>query len=385
MFRTIRLLTVVFSIAGTLAWMVQGCGGDDTSSASVPDMGTLAKDVLPTVKGAASSAKLSPLTRARAFSGYSATEEHDLQGSVAFNVYRTFADPTLDPLYPDDSWGVENVRNNLDIAQTLYDLMSQSSTTGKTIQTSVHGTDFSVTIAPQQPAASSLASPYPFLNIPAGISYTTALPVEVTSSSVDGGMTMYSVWAPGDTFYMLSTQVMGAPKNENTVYEGQYQSSTASLRLNRASRVIEADGNFITHMELSGNTSTLEFSLKMAKRSGGVGGYHLSIAGKGVSGGSGHFYVMEVASCSSADCLAAAASSWYCISSTASYADWKSFINDGVTYVDSPGVITHGSDHAGFTGDCATYATALDDPAMALLTDAELPDEAGPYASTLGM
>ena len=357
-------------------WMAVGIGCSNSSGpakATVPNMSSLALTVLPHVTSTSSFSARSRMAIA-ATGGFTSGEETSLQGNEAFNIYRTFGDPTLDPSYPNDSWGVENIRNNLDIANALYDLMLKSTTYPTTISTSVHSTPYTVSAPAQQSLPPSVSSPYSFSNTPAGINYSTGL----AGTNLGIPMVIYGAWGLVENFYMLSTQQM-LDKNETTVFEGQYTSATKALRLNRASRVESGSEHFITRMELNGNTETSEFTLRMAKQNTGAFGTHLSMAGQGFSNGAGKFFVLKAANCSGAACLTGATPvTWYCISSSAAASNYVAYIRTGAN-----SAITHASDHTGFTGDCATYASALD--SVTLFYDADLSDNAVDYVSTLGM
>lgn len=355
------------------------CESGGGKTIDIQNMSQLASQILPSVKLTVATTGLRFARAPATAVGFTSEQETAMQGSEGFNIYRSFADPTLDPSYPNDSWGVDNIRNNLDIGNALSDYMAQSGTDSTTISTSVHGSPATLTAPARQTITAAVVSPYSFSNIPAGITYTTGL----SAITQDFPIKIGAVWNTSDTFDTLAA-FQCLDKAENTVFEGQYNDSTGAVRLNRASRVVESPGNYITHMELSGNASTKEFTVRMAKRTTDSEGFHFSMVGKGFASGEGQFFALKTRSCNSADCLAGATTYWYCVSAAAIAEDWIAFINDGTNYVQSE-KITRAADHSGFSGDCATYATAMDDASLALFEDADLPDVEALYASSLGM
>lgn len=378
--RNLSLLGFAFLGVGVLS----GCGSSTAASTTkVTDMGALASGLMPKVS-AATAALYSTHSMLHPLANYTGADESTLNGDEGFEILKLLGDPTL--AGSDGGWGIENIRNNLSQSRALADAMGGATTAATTVSTVIESNAVTLTVPAKQSYAKAIpALPFTFdLSAPT-FSYDNAIG-DSASTLVMGDVSvpigLYSVWSVGTAFTAYS--VVTFP-DESNVFDGSYNGTTGDLKLSKAGRTSES---FRVRMELTGNTTTSDFSLRYARLSGTSG--RLAVSAKGNTAGATNFYALKVKTCNGVDCLASTTTHWYCISAATDYSDFQTFIGTIADHTDSAdvaGKIEHvtSDSHAGFTGDCATYATALDSADYAFFGETDVPDEAGPYAGTLGI
>ena len=302
--------------------------------------------------------------------------ESAVQGEVAFQIYRLFADPADDPHSVGDGWGCENIRNNLEKAEIMASTLPYADT--GTFDVTVEGNTVSATVGAIQTLGYVITCPFTddtgetFPNIPAGgITYNYGRTATVAIMSMD----MEAAWTTGSIFYLLSGMHMeGTSEDEYNIMEGQYDEATNDLRLNYAMLNPEDSGStFIFRMELEGNTADYSFEVKIVKRS--TGGYAMSLYGKGIASGAGNHCIFKVKSTEDGD-LDAAAVEYYGINAEATQSHFESFITDPSSV---PNYIQVTDDPSTFTGFCAGSAYISDVEGESLYTEDNLPDDPSNY------
>jgi len=169
-------------------------------------------------------------------------------GNPVYEIFNAFQEYT----YPDDE-GVIDVSN-------IYKLLFEA---GNTYNNAVDD----VTALT---AATAIASPFDFGNDT--VSYTHA------SDS-------YALAKDGDTVSALLTWIWDeSPKMSYGVIEGTFNETTGDLSLDMVYLVdYEGDSDYCLRMQISGNESTHQFTVKTSKTGSNEGSYSISMIGTGVS------------------------------------------------------------------------------------------------------
>jgi hypothetical protein len=130
-------------------------------------------------------------------------------------------------------------------------------------------------------------SPYDFGN---SVTYNRA--ANETDGS-DGYTLGYAIKEEGSIKYSLLTMHTAVGLDSYDVMQSSYDEATGEVDVDMANLVDYGAGNyFAIRLDLSGNVNTHEFSLRFINYSSG--GYQISLVGKGISKGSGNYFLFKV-------------------------------------------------------------------------------------------
>jgi hypothetical protein len=369
----------------TTAAIFGACSSDDGGGGGggTTNMATLAGNTMPEFQGSKKS-------------GYTPSwNESSLQGNVAFNIYRLFADPEADPATtPGTGWGVENIRNNLEKAEKIAGTLPTASTGANTVN--IEGNDYSFNVNAPETVNSTITCPVSgacWSNYPSSLTWQNGRTVDLPTGMTGSLEGVYATVAPR-LYLMTATYFDNSGEYEYGLMYGDYDDSSAdadALNLNVSMHNPEgpnptsATDHFSFRMDLTGNPTTKAFSIYVVKHSydsTSGGGFHLSMYAKGSAASGGHF-IVKTQKCDNSGsyggtCLSGASAVYYCIKAETPQAQFEDFINNG-----DNSYILSGSDPTAFTGFCASSTYATDVQNASLHSESAIPSSYSSYTMDL--
>lgn len=394
-----NLVCLLFAI---LALSAVGCSSSSTTDDTGDETGTLtaptsvvdqALSIMPQIQAGAGASISAMMTKA-----WTAGDKTTYRNDLAFNVAMRFMDPDTVPAL---SVGNESLINNLDM---LYAPEFVGYATGTTDVTGPEGTA-SVTVGESIAAGSDVVSPITF-----GLTPFNAYQYARKISIDDFGMADYIAWAIVDSniLHIVDSSTDTAENStQATVIYANFDNTTKDLNFYYASNVdytgalVATMGeNFIVRMDLSGNETTKEFTMKTTLREikaegseGAAGGF--AMIAKGFGEGADKYVAIKAKNgCDGTDAadwldaMADSGSRWFCMKSELTVDELETFVKSvqNSVYTDTSAIEMQTS-YANFTlsADCVTYGAAIAEMDYIQAADTSMPSDVTEYSSTFGV
>lgn len=384
---------IIFSLIIPIAFCAcsKKSSDPDPSSSTSVNLASKISNVLPkpgTSSASASSVRLS-------YASWIDNTSYASEPWMGYQLFKALADHEV---YDADGskWGVENVRENVSLTGLLT---KEAQTAADGTNTLVYGSsNINYTASATQTINATLPFADPsyaktyFTDDP-GASFQSGRTITITGSSFStkniispfGGGGAFAIdiaWSAGNPFYIKSAMYNS---NETSFLEGEYNSSSGVVRLNRGCKT---SGGMNARVWVSGNDQTKAVSFKYESFSQSK---LISLAGKG-STASGGVVIIKMLHNNSAATTTGATTRYFCMDADVTEDEFTAFYTDN--FVSGGGSQTH-SNYTGagiqmvastssFTGTCSGNSYISEVDAMTLWTESDIPSTSNLWDETAG-